>query len=60
MSSPYELFDSLLEINPRLQGHSPAHLERIREATASLVEHYRQGPCIQLPMQVAYGWAHAA
>lgn len=60
LRSPYELFDSLLEINPRLQGHSPAHLGRIREATAGLAERYRRGSSIHLPMQVAYGWAHAA
>jgi hypothetical protein len=58
--SPYELFDSLLEINPRLQGHSPAHLARIREATASRAERYRRGSSIHLPMQVAYGWARTA
>ena len=60
LRSPYELFDSLLEINPRLQGHSPAHLERIRAATASLAERHRRGSSIYLPMQVAYGWANAA
>jgi SAM-dependent methyltransferase len=60
LQSPYELFDSLLEINPRLQGHSPPHLERIRAATASLAERHRRGSSIYLPMQVAYGWAHAA
>lgn len=60
LRSPYELFDSLLEINPRLQGHSPAHLGRIREATASLAERYRRGSFIHLPMKVAYGWATAA
>jgi SAM-dependent methyltransferase len=60
LQSPYELFDALLEINPRLQGHSPPHLERIRAATASLAERHRQGSCIYLPMKVAYGWAHAA
>lgn len=59
LRSPYELFDSLLEINPRLRGHSRAHLDCIREATAGLAELYRQGSSIHLPMKVAYGWAHA-
>lgn len=60
LPSPYSLFDSLLAINPRLQGHSSSHLSRIREATAALAEKHRRGSSIHLPMQVAYGWAHAA
>ena len=58
LHSPYDLFDSLLEINPRLQGRSAAHLARVREATASLAErHRRPGGNIELPMEIAYGWA---
>ena len=60
LRSPYDLFDSLLEINPRLQGHSAVHLGRIRVATAALAERYRQASSISLPMQVAYGWARTA
>lgn len=60
LQTPYDLFDSLLGINPRLQGHSAAHRARIREATAVLVERYRKGAQLMLPMRVVYGWAHVA
>jgi len=57
MSSPYELFDSLLEINPRLQGHSHSHLANIREATADQVRTYAQGEHFAVPMGIMFGWA---
>lgn len=60
MASPYELFDSLLEINPRLHGHSPRHLPQIREETARLASAYRHGAQIEIPMGIAYGWARRA
>lgn len=59
LHSPYDLFDSLVEINPRLRGHSVSHLARIRETTADLVLRYQQSERIRLPMEIAYGWAYA-
>ncbi|MFI5317212.1 MAG: class I SAM-dependent methyltransferase [Myxococcota bacterium] len=60
MSSPYDLFESLLEINPRLQGHSPSHLASIREATAEAVRGYARGDRFAVPMGIVFGWAHRA
>jgi SAM-dependent methyltransferase len=57
MSSRYELFDSLLEINPRLQGHSASHLAEIRELSADLVDAYAQGERYAVPMGIMFGWA---
>ncbi len=60
MSSRYELFDSLLEINPRLQDHSPSHLAAIREASADLVDAYVLNGRYAVPMGIMFGWARRA
>jgi hypothetical protein len=60
MPSPYDLFESLLEINPRLQGHSPRHLASIREATAEAVRGYARKERYEIPMGIVFGWARRA